>query len=280
MWRAVTLSAISQGKHRQCLNINRSLRLSEPKGAHVVLLQPRRVYLHMTTHNQKLAAATIDWLSGFNPYCATTIHLLDAPIPSQLTDAGRARQIDWMKAEVAKLALRLDQTYFKTRHIGSRVARHDRFDAVCVIEKLGIHPHVHLAWVHGRDRTVPVSPVEEMLRLCCILETFNRGTKKLEERDRELLQNFRHRRTSFKPTAVANWQAKGWSVFSSSINEPFWIRYMLKEMKSVRDFTDQIFFLSELFSGQQRTEATRYHSIDERTGACLLDLDGNLVPKR
>jgi hypothetical protein len=234
----------------------------------------------MKLEGKQLVDDTTDWISGFNPYCGTTIHFLDTPTPAQLTHAGRARHIDRIKAEVGQLSLRLDQAYFGTPHVASRVARSDRFEAFCVIEKLGIHPHVHMAWFDSVRSQRMRGWLEKRLRLACILETFNRGSQPLEPGDRALVDSIRKRGGGFEPTAVADWQAKGWSVFSHSIDGPRWVRYMLKELKTDRDFSDQMFFLSDLHSPQQRTKATRYFSIDPHTGARLLDLDAKLVPKR
>lgn len=234
----------------------------------------------MIPFKNKLMASWLEWLDDFEPFCATTLHFLEPATPSLRTDAGRARQIDRIKSEVGKHALSLDQTYFHTRHVGSRVAKYDRFDAVCVIEKLGDHPHVHLAWFPGRHRPVPMNPIEKLLRLCCILETFNRSARKLEAEDRQLLDQLRTRRDRFEPTAVANWEAKGWSVFSRSVYDSGWLEYILKEMEHAADFSDQIFFLSDLHSSKQRTKATRYYSVHEHTGAHVLDLDRPVVPKR
>jgi len=233
----------------------------------------------MTLSKKRLFAAWHQWIDGFDPFAGTTMHFLEPASPSLLTDAGQARQIDRIKSELSKIALSLDQAYFNTRHVGSRVAKYDRFDAVCVIEKLTENPHVHLVWFPGRDRPVAMDPVEELLRTCCILETFNRGTKELEIEDRQLLDRWHKRRNSFEPTAVANWQAKGWSVFSRSVYDSGWLEYILKEMKHVPDFSDRVFFLSDLYSSKQRTKATQYHSVHEHTRARLLDLDAPLAPK-
>lgn len=234
----------------------------------------------MTTQKQQLATATIDWLSGFDPYCATTIHFLDAPTPSQLTDAGRARHIDWIKSEIGKLALRLDQAFCSTPHVGSRVAKPDRFDAVCVIEKIGIAAHVHMAWLPSLSSPTRMIPLEKLVRIAAILETFNRGTRPLEDNDHLLLNGVRRLCVGFEQDAVADWKAKGWSVFSRSTNGPDWMRYILKEMHFVGDFSDQVFFLSDFHSGQQRTKPTRYYSIDPHTGARHYGLDGGLAVKR
>ena len=234
----------------------------------------------MAISKKRLFDAWHEWIDRFEPFAATTLHFLEPASPSLLTDAGQARQIDRIKSELGEIALALDRAYFNTRHVGSRVARHDRFDAVCVIEKLGVSAHVHLAWFPGRDRPVAMNPVEELLRLCCILETFNRGARELETEDRQLLDRWHKRRSSFEPAAVANWQAKRWSVFSRSVYDSGWLEYILKEMKHVADFSDRVFFLSDLHSSRQRTKATRYHSVDEHTGAHVLNLDAPLVPKR
>ena len=234
----------------------------------------------MTISKKRLFDAWHQWIDGFDPYAATTVHFLESASPSLLTDAGQARQIDRIKSELSKIALSLDQAYFNTRHVGSRVAKYDRFDAVCVIEKLTENPHVHLVWFPSRDRRVAMDPVEELLRICCILETFNRSARELEIEDRQLLDRWHPRRNSFEPTAVANWEAKGWSVFSCSVYSSGWSEYSFKEMKHVADFSDRVFFLSDLQSSKQRTKATRYHSVDEHTGAHVLDLDAPLVPKR
>lgn len=234
----------------------------------------------MTLSKKQQSIAWQQWLAELNPYCATTIHFLNATPPSQRSDAGRARQIDFIKAEIAEISLKLDRLYFNTPHVGSRVAKHDRFDAVCVIEKLGVHPHVHMAWIPGFGRRKQMHPVEAALRQCCLLDTFNRSTKELAIEDQALLDRLSDRRQSYAPTDVANWTAKGWSVFSRSICDDGWLDYVLKEMNFVPDFSDQVFFLSDRFSRLQRTKPTRYHSIDPHTGAHVLDLDAALVPKR
>lgn len=240
----------------------------------------------MTIDKRKIKEGWSKWICGLQPYAGTTVHFLKDPFSYGRSDIAAAREIAWVKEQARDFANRLDQTYFGTPHVRARVAAVDRFDAVCVVEKVDAHPHLHMAWFQedSRSKRRPLSnflrQTDSLLRKCCILETFNRSTKPLLTCDSGLLDSFGDRRLRFEPTAAADWKARGWSVFSHSLSKSDWPEYMLKEITQVYDFTDQIFFLSELRSEGRRTKATRYHSIDRNTKIKLLDLDMAQFPKR
>jgi len=234
----------------------------------------------MNIETKKLSRAWSAFINDQRPYAATTIQFNREPISYGRVRSGNARDVALAKRRVSEVVLRLEKLFFNTEHVGYRVAADDRFEAFCVVEKVGVHPHVHIGWfLPEQRRKAPLCKIDERLRLCTILETFNRGHRPLEVRDKVLL-NDTAKREVFQPSAVANWQALGWSVFSSSIEEQSWPSYMLKDFRDAEDFSDHSFFFSELRSLNQRTKPTRFYSIDPVTGHRSLNFDKPLVPKR
>ncbi len=239
----------------------------------------------MSLTHTKLVDAMAAFIEEKKPYAATTIHFLKEPFSYSRSDVAADREVDWVKDKLKGIIFRLDRAYANTPHVGDRVAARDRFEAFCVVEKADRHPHVHMAWfIPPLVRASPLrqftSEMNRVDRLCCLLETLQREPASLEARDSMLLKSMRAHRTSFENDVIADWKALGWSVRTESTYDGFWPRYILKEMKRNRDFTDRSFFLSELHTDKQRTKPTRYHSIDPVTGHQLLNLDEALIPKR
>lgn len=234
----------------------------------------------MTIDKQKVRTALANWIGEQDPYAATTIHFLNA-CSGNRSDTVKSRELAIIKSRVKELAFRADHLFMNTRQVVDRVAAVDRFEAVCVVEKLGVHAHVHMAWLRPRKRRsllrIPIDQLERHLRQCLVLEAFNRGTRQLEDRDVQLLEKYRERRESFNQDAIVDWKARGWPAFSASIDRGGWPTYITKEMQWNSDFTDQLFFLSEFHPPVQRTKPTRFHKIDG--SSWLLDLDAPLVPK-
>lgn len=234
----------------------------------------------MTIDKQKVRSALADWIGEQDPYAATTIQFL-TPGSGTRSDSSLSRELSVIKSRIKDMAFRADHLFMNTKQVVNRVARVDRFEAVCVVEKLGVHAHVHMAWFSPEKRRsrwhLPIDRLDRQLRQCCVLETFNRGNRALEDRDVRLLDKFRERRDCCNWDDIVDWDARGWPAFSASIGRGYWPTYITKEMQWNNDFTDQMFFLSEFHPPVQRTKPTRYHKIDG--SSWLLDLDALLVPK-
>lgn len=240
----------------------------------------------MTLSKSRMLDAMADFIEEKRPYAATTIHFNKELFSYSRSDVATDREVAWVKHKMTDLTLGLDRTYSNTKHVVDRVAARDRFEAFCVVEKADRHPHLHIAWF--LPPPAPRSPLKKFAnemsrieRLCCLLETFQRDPTSLEARDSLLLKSMReHRRTSFEHDVIADWNALGWSVRTESTYDGFWPRYILKEMKLDRDFSDRSFFLSELYSEKQRKEPTRYFLKDgnKKKEKWCLNLDKPLVP--
>ena len=239
----------------------------------------------MSLTHPKLLDAMAAFIEDKRPYAASTIHFNKELFSYSRSDVATDREVAWVKDKIKDLTLSLDRTYSNTKHVVDRVAARDRFEAFCVVEKADRHPHLHMAWflpplVRKSPFKMFTSEMNRVDRLCCLLETFQREPASLEARDSMLLKSMRAHRTSFDNAAVADWKARGWSVRTESTYEGFWPRYILKEMKLNRDFSDRSFFLSELHSEEQRRKPTRYYSKDQsNTKHTCLNLDEPLVPK-
>ncbi len=239
----------------------------------------------MKNNTPKLLSAWPDYIGSQQPYAATTIHFLREPSSYQRTDSGAASTVAGIKQQVSDITYRLDQLYFNAKHVVDRVSRDDRFEAFCVVEKVHVHPHVHIAWFLPESRRgARHQKVDELLRLHCILETLHRDPKTLEARDSLLLKSNRWLRLRYESDAIANWKSRGWAVHSSSLEKGFSPGYMFKEMRTYQDVSDRSFFVSELHSSKRRSKMTRYHStqLNAETGTKthILNLDAPLMPKR
>lgn len=250
-------------------------------------------------NSKKLISAWSGFMRQQHTIAATTIQFNRNPSSYVRSDTGAMRDVAWVRQRVSAMVLRLDNLYFNTADAVSRVAANDRFDAFCVVEKVGVSPHVHMSWfiprcerpepqamstinwlLDRRKRAVELLLREQEIedRLCCILEVFNRDPGRLTASESLLLKTHSSRRIGFRPDAIADWHRLGWSVKSSSIVGEDWQGYMMKEMKFECDFTDRLFLLSELRSENQRTRPTRYYNRDRVTHAPVLNLDLALVP--
>lgn len=239
----------------------------------------------MTLSKSRMLDAMAAFIEEKRPYAATTIHFNKALCSYSRSDVATDREVAWVKNKMKDLIFRLDWTYSNTQHVVDRVAARDRFQAFCVVEKADQHPHLHMAWflpplVRQSPLTKFANETSRINRLCCLLETLQRNPASIEARDSMLLKSMSAYRSSFEQDVIADWSALGWSVRTESTYDGFWPRYILKEMKLNRDFSDRSFFLSELHSDKQRSKPTRYHTIDPVTGRHLLNLDEALVPKR
>ena len=250
------------------------------------------------------------WFGSFNPYAATTIHFNEPLSGIGGGDVSIGNTIARVQSQVFDVSQRLDQFYFNTKNVSERIAKRDRFDAICVVEKVGVSPHVHLAWFHRSElerklyRDDPLSakkspagvffdtlnadilePNDKKNRLCVLLQCLNRSHHKITPEDRAFLDSFRDDKfrcnhpDPIPADTLFDWKHRGWSVHTKSRYSSGWDRYISKELSSP-ERSDQVFFLSEAFGGRQRTEPTRYHTIDDKTGEKLLDLDAPLKARK
>lgn len=234
----------------------------------------------MTVTKAGLKEGWTEFVEDLKPYAASTIQFNRNLGQLRDSDSSDQQNVAWVKTRTAELALDLDRLYFHTRHPGHRVAATDRFDAFCVVEKTGVNPHLHMAWFQQQAADPLFREVDGILRTLCLLETFNSGHRELPASDRMLLEQFRGRRTQFKPCDVRDWHASGWSAVTNGIFSSGWSKYIAKEQGFRLDFADQVFFLSDFYGSQRRTKPTRYHVIDDMTGALMLNLDAPLVPRK
>ena len=251
-----------------------------------------------------------DWIGQFQPYAATTIHFNERLSTIGGGDVSIGNTIARVQNQVFEVSKRLDQFYFNTRNVSERIARRDRFDAICIIEKVNVSPHVHLAWFHRGERERSISddvprsakksPAEDFFdtldavilepndkknRQSVLLQCLNRSHHKVTPEDREFLDSFRNapfwckHQDPIPADTLFDWKHRGWSVHTKSTYSSGWGRYISKEL-GVAERSDQVFFLSEAFGDSQRTAPTRHHTVDDKTGAKLLDLDAPLKARK
>ncbi|HPF22447.1 MAG TPA: hypothetical protein PK417_03160 [Hyphomonas sp.] len=250
------------------------------------------------------------WFGSFNPYASSTFQFNERHSNFGGGDASTINTIARVRSRLFEVSQRLDQFYFNSKNVTERIAKRDRFDAICIIEKVDVSPHVHLAWFHRGERernvsnddprSVEKSPAEDFFdslsadilfpndkqnRLCVLLQCLNKSHLEVTPEDREFLPSFRNdpfrckHQDPIPKDALFNWQHRGWSVHTESTYSPGWDRYISKELGTA-ERSDRVFFLSDAFGDRQRTQPTRYHTIDFKTGAMHLDLDAPLKARR
>ena len=250
------------------------------------------------------------WFSSFQPYAATSIQFNEKLDGRRGSDAAIDKTMERVKQSVFECARELDRFYFKTPGITERIARKDRFDAICVAEKLDVNPHVHIAWYlpHEYARTIygnaptstgktPVQlffdelnetclePIEKKNRLAVLLQGFNRSHHEMNQDDCVFLEDFQadpfacNHPERIPENSIVNWKRRGWTAHTTSTSGTGWDWYISKELTASAS-SDQVFFLSDAFGDRQRTAPTRYHTIDPETNAKHLDLDAPLKARK
>lgn len=259
------------------------------------LIQPDNKY--------KLREAWKKWLSSLRPYAATTIHPNERLRRIGGGETANDRNIERIKRSMWYISQKLDEFYFSTPSLRDKISQNDRFDALCVVEKPGVSPHVHIAWFQRSelerrcDGNVEslgpnssfsdvkrfcdqefFEPLEKLNRLCVLLQCFNRSHLDMRDEDQLFLQSFREDKfrcaypNPIPADTIHDWGRLGWSVHTRSIQDDGWSWYMSKEL-GPGEASSQVFWLSDAFGEGQRTKPTRYHTVDWKTGAKMLDLD-------
>lgn len=243
------------------------------------------------------------WFGDFRPYAATTFQFNERLSRIGGGDTATDHNIAHAQRRIFEVSKRIDQFYSKTCGVSERIAKRDRFDAICVVEKASVSPHVHLAWFHRQeherntyindpqspkkappglfgdmlDETI-FDPIDKKNRLMVLLQCLNRSHLTLSPEDSEFLTSFRADRfrcqysEPIPQDTLFDWKHRGWSVRTESTYSNGWDRYISKELAKP-DASDRLFFLSDAFGEHQRIKPTRYHTIDNVTGSMTLNLD-------
>eukprot|EP00919_Chromeraceae_sp_WS-2016_P060913 GHVR01144539.1.p1 GENE.GHVR01144539.1~~GHVR01144539.1.p1 ORF type:complete len:228 (+),score=5.12 GHVR01144539.1:191-874(+) len=221
-----------------------------------------------------------DLIVGLQPYAATSIQFNRNLKTINCSEANVTRNVEWIKNQAKSFALALDQDHFNTKHVENRVAKNDRFEAICIVEKAGVNPHLHMAWFQRGKKCSLSATMGTLERKCVLLETFNSTRMPLEQRDESLLKALASKRAAASPRTIVNWKAKGWSAVTKCIYSDGWAKYITKEQDGQNDFSNRMFLLSDFHHPTQRTKPTRFYTINEHTNAWLLNLDEPLVPRK
>ncbi|MEH6490222.1 hypothetical protein [Hyphomonas oceanitis] len=258
----------------------------------------------MTTfHNKSLHDAFRAW-DALNPILACSLQLNRSMPMNKQSDVDRQRTIASVKRAFSDTFQTLEKAYFHTPHITERISKRDRISGVGVVEKTPSNPHGHMAitFQHTPDvqydphidydrnelakiHAVKMARQSETLRknlfICFMLEQCNSPGVELEERDREFLEKWKPWRGELITPQVIDWKAKGWTIKTTSIYDAAGLRaYIFKEQLYQSDFSDQIFTLADFHSSNQRTEPTRYYTVDRITQHRVLNLDEPFQPRR
>lgn len=238
-----------------------------------------------TKLTQPTRDAWVKFLSGLGAYAFTTIHFNWSFSDPRDTEANRRRSMNFAREKISKLAWQLDSRYFNTPHVADRVAMSDRFEGICIAEKVTTSLHLHIVWyLPGNQEMVEgtaehrFSKFEECRRTAFLIEQLNSNPVSMDV-DKEILEIFGSQHHVEK-TFAKQMTRSGWSVHTTSISDLHGLAdYLSKEAKHF-DFSGQTIFVSDFHCVGQRVKPTRYHTIDPKTGALRLDLDQPLRPRQ
>ncbi|WP_335613865.1 hypothetical protein [Hyphomonas oceanitis] len=231
----------------------------------------------MTISKIRLRQSWFELLNQETPFAATTIQFNRNLSRISNDRAHVDRNVQWVKQELSAVAFLLDKIYFNTSHVEDRVSKTDRFEAICVVEKAGVNPHVHILWFLGKGRC---EPWETLNRRIFLLRLLNSPGIPLEDRDAKLLDGPAGKKATPPSSELIDWQRKGWSAVTKSIYSDGWSNYITKEQGYVEDFSNRVFWLSDFHEAGQRIAPTRFYTVDKHTGARHLNLDAPLIPRR
>lgn len=158
--------------------------------------------------------------------------------------------IKWLRKEVGRFALRLDEAYHETNYVTERVPREERFEAICFPEKLLGHPHAHCLFVPMKKNC---SPAEIQQRADFLLQAAHTPSNERGIREAVRLaeiQSSKARRTAcllkrrfgtWKGDVRLIWDAAGIAS------------YVLKEYNNTRsENMTSFFFLSDFHSDRYK----------------------------